>query len=110
MNHKLFFGQIGKLKDGKVQEYKELHMNPWPEVLQTIKDCNITNYSIFLHGNLVFAYFEYTGEDYSTDMEKMAQDKITIEWWRHTKPCFEKYAMSNEDEFYCDMEQIFHTD
>ena len=106
---KLFFGQIGTLKDDKIQEYKELHLNPWPEVLHTIKECNIINYSIFLQGNLVFAYFEYVGENYEADMEKMAQDKATIEWWKHTKPCFVKYSISNKAEFYCDMEQIFHT-
>ena len=107
---KLFFGQIGKLKDEKIQEYKDLHMNPWPEVLQTIKECNITNYSIFLHDDLVFAYFEYVGEDYTKDMEKIAQDKMTLEWWKHTKPCFVNYSMSNQAEFYCDMQQIFHAD
>jgi L-rhamnose mutarotase len=107
---KKFFGQVGKLKPDKIQEYKELHLNPWPGVLKTIRECNIANYSIFLHGDLVFAYFEYVGEDYAADMEKMAQDKITLEWWKHTKPCFEKYSMSDQAEFYCDMEQIFHTD
>lgn len=107
---KIFFGQIGKLKDEKVQEYKQLHMNPWPGVLQMIKECNINNYSIFLYNNLVFAYFEYVGENYTADMEKMAQDKVTQEWWKHTKPCFVKYAMSDQAEFYCDMEQIFHLD
>lgn len=108
--NRTFFGQIGKLKDDKVQEYKELHMNPWPEVLQVIRECNIINYSIFLHDELVFAYFEYIGENYSADMEKMSQDGITQEWWKHTKPCFVKYSMSGRDEFYCDMEQIFHLD
>lgn len=106
---KTFFGQIGKLKPEKIAEYRELHQSPWPDVLKTIGACNLANYSIFLHGDLVFAYFEYTGEDFNADMEKMAQDPVTQEWWTHTKPCFVQYAFDSA-QFYCDMEQIFYTE
>ena len=41
-------------------------------------------------------------------MEKMAEDPVTQEWWKHTKPCFEKFAVSPESEFYHDMKQIFY--
>ncbi|MBO5158255.1 MAG: L-rhamnose mutarotase [Lachnospiraceae bacterium] len=102
------FGQIGTLKSEKVEEYKKLHANAWPGVLKTISDCNLQNYSIFLQGNQVFSYFEYVGEDYEGDMKKMEADKVTQEWWKHTKPCFEKYSISPESEFYHDMEQIFY--
>jgi len=49
----LRFGQLGKLKPEKIEEYCALHANPWPEVLETIKQCNMRNYSIYLHGDLV---------------------------------------------------------
>ncbi len=104
------FGQIGKLKPEKVQEYMELHANPWPEVLKTIQNCNLRNYSIFLHGTTVFSYFEYVGTDYEADMAKMDADPITLKWWTHTKPCFEKFSISPESEFYHDMKQIFYYD
>ena len=105
---KTFFGQVGRLKPEKIEEYCALHANPWPEVLQTITDCHLQNYSIFRNEDMVFAYFEYVGEDYEADMEKMAQDPVTQQWWTHTKPCFEKYAFSSASEFYHDMEQIFY--
>ena len=102
------FGQIGRLKADKIAEYKALHAHAWPGVLKTIEDCGLRNYSIFIHGDLVFAYFEYIGEDYEKDMEKMAADPVTQEWWTHTKPCFIPYSMGEEGEFYTDMEQIFY--
>lgn len=105
---KVMFGQIGRLKPEKIDEYCSLHANPWPEVLKTITDCNLRNYSIFRHGELVFAYFEYVGDDYDADMKKMEADPVTQQWWTHTKPCFEKYAISSVSEFYHDMEQIFY--
>ena len=48
------------------------------------------------------------GQDYDGDMEKMAQDPITQKWWTHTHPCFDRFAMGTDSEFYQDMEQIFH--
>ena len=105
---KQIFGQIGRLRRDKIAEYRELHANAWPGVLKTIEDCNLQNYSIFIHDDLVFAYFEYTGEDYEKDMEKMAQDPVTQDWWTHTKPCFVKFSVGQDSEFYRDMEQIFY--
>lgn len=104
------FGQIGRLKPDKIEEYENLHANPWPEVLQTIHRCNLRNYSIFRHGDLVFAYFEYIGQDYDADMEKMEQCPHTQRWWTFTKPCFISYGMDPGSEFYADMKQIFYFD
>lgn len=102
------FGQLGKLKPEKIGEYKALHADPWPGVLKTITECNLRNYSIYIHGDLVFAYFEYVGQDYDGDMAKMAEDSVTQEWWKHTKPCFEKYAIDEGSEFYHDLQSIFY--
>ncbi len=105
---KAIFGQLGRLKPDKIEEYAALHAAPWPGVQETITACNLRNYSIFLHGDLVFAYLEYVGEDYEADMAKMADDPITQEWWTHTKPCFLRYAVDSNSEFYHDMKQIFY--
>lgn len=102
------FGQIGRLKKEKIEEYRALHAAPWPGVLKTIRECNLQNYSIFIKDDLVFSYFEYTGTDYEADMEKMAEDELTQKWWEHTKPCFEKYNAETTEDFYVDMESIFH--
>lgn len=105
---KLYFGQIGCLKPEKSEEYEKLHASVWPEVLKIITACNIRNYSIFIQGNQVFSYFEYIGNDYCRDMEKMACDSVTQKWWKCTHPCFERYAIDKDSEFYHDMKQIFH--
>ena len=43
-----------------------------------------------------------------SDMEKMAADPVTQDWWKCTHPCFEKYAIDPGSEFYHDMKQIFY--
>ena len=43
-------GMVIGLKPEMVTEYKRLHAAVWPEILDMISTCNITNYSIFLKG------------------------------------------------------------
>ena len=105
---KVIFGQLGRLKRSKIKEYEELHANPWPQVLQTIHDCNLRNYSIFREGELVFAYFEYVGEDFEADMAKMAADPTTQAWWDIVKPLMEPLADRAEGDFWSDMDEVYH--
>ena len=65
------FGQIGELREDKIQEYIALHADVWPKVLQTITECNIQNYSIYIKNKTVFAYYEYYGINYEKDRTKM---------------------------------------
>lgn len=109
---KKIFGQIGRLKPECIEGYRRLHevdvhTPRWAGVLDTIHQCNLRNYSIFIQDDLVFGYFEYVGEDYNADMEKMARDPVTQEWWAHTRPCFTKYKADSPEAFYTDMQQIF---
>lgn len=66
------------MEEDKIQVYKELHLNPWPEVLQKIKECNIVNYFIFIHGDLVFSYIR---QDYAVNIGNTEQDNVTQKWW-----------------------------
>ena len=100
------FCQRGFLKPEKVEEYSALHAAAWPDVLKTIRECNLQNYSISILGEMVVAYFEYTGEDYEADMRKMEAAPVTQEWWKHTKPCF---ARHDEGVYYEDMDCLLYT-
>lgn len=104
------YGQVIKLKPEKYEEYKKLHSEVWPEVLDMIKKCNIRNYSIFHKDGYLFAYFEYTGNDFNTDMQKMAADKTTQQWWKCTNPCQMPLKSAKEGEWWANMEELFHTD
>lgn len=104
------YAQMVGLKAEAVQEYIRIHAAVWPEVLQTIRDCNIHNYSIFYRGGLLFAYFEYTGSDYAADMRKMAADPKTQEWWRITDPMQQPLPGSQPGEWWTVLEEVFHTD
>ena len=79
------------LKPHKAEYYRKLHANPWPSVNAMLKECHIRNFSIYereIDGKLyLFAYLEYTGNDFDADMKKMAADPETQRWWKETDPC-----------------------
>ena len=101
------FIQKAELKPEMVGKYRRLHSAVWPDVLKTISDCNLNNYTISLIGNTAISYFEYVGDDFDADMAKMEADPVTQEWWKHTKPCFKGHG---EGVYYIDTEEIFHFD
>ena len=104
------FGQIIGVDPQSFQKYKEYHAAVWPEVLEMITACNITNYSIFHKDGLLFAYMEYTGNDFKADMAKMAADPKTQEWWSVMKPMQRPVENRKAGEWWADMEEVFHLD
>ena len=103
-------GQLIGLKPDQIEAYERLHAAVWPEVLATIAACNIRNYSIFRHGEQLFAYFEYVGNDFEADMVKMAADPKTREWWTLTDPMQVPLEMCAPGEWWTTMKEVFHTD
>jgi len=104
------YGSVIKVKPEKLEEYKELHANVWPEVLAKIKECNISNYSIFYRDGWLFSYFEYNGSDYESDMASMAADPATQRWWDVCKPCQEPINSRLPGEWWSSMEEVFYCD
>lgn len=105
-------GQIIAVGAQDIAEYTRLHAEVWPGVLAKITDCNIRNYSIFLKEpeNLLFAYFEYVGEDFTADMERMAQDPETQRWWAVCNPLQRPLSTRAEGEWWAEMQEVFHHD
>jgi L-rhamnose mutarotase len=104
------YGSVIRVKPEKLDEYRALHAKPWPGVNKMIKACNIRNYSIYYKDGYLFSYFEYTGEDFEADMQKMAADSLTQEWWALTDPCQEPVESAGEGVWWAEMEEVYHLD
>jgi L-rhamnose mutarotase len=104
------FGQIIGVKPEAFEEYTRYHANAWPGILKKIRKCNIRNYSIFHHDGLLFAYFEYVGDDFEADMAKMGADPETLRWWDIMMPMQIPLEGRAEGEWWLTMEEVFHTD
>lgn len=104
------YGSVIRVRREAIPAYKKYHAAVWPEVLKTIRDCNIRNYSIFLKDETLFGYFEYHGTNYDADMAKMAADPKTQEWWRVMMPMQQPLETRAEGEWWANMEEVFYCD
>jgi L-rhamnose mutarotase len=104
------YGSVLKVKPESIEEYKQYHAAVWPDVLGAIHACNIRNYSIYLRDGLLFAYYEYHGADHQADMDKMAADSKTREWWAVMMPMQQPVDTAAKGEWWAPMEEVFHTD
>ncbi len=102
------FGQVIGVDPQQFEKYKTYHAAVWPEILEMISACNITNYSIFHKDNMLYAYFEYTGTDFTADMARMAADPKTQEWWAVMEPMQRPVAKRSVGEWWANMEEVFH--
>ncbi|MBI5386895.1 MAG: L-rhamnose mutarotase [Verrucomicrobia bacterium] len=107
------YGKVIGVRAEKLDEYKRLHAAVWPGVSAMISAGGIRNFTIFLRKlpdgkHYLFMYFEYVGDDYETDMKKMAADPETQRWWKLTDPCQEPLPDRTAGEWWADMEEVCH--
>lgn len=101
-------GEVIKVKPEKYEEYRFLHDNVWPGIVEKIHKAGMQNFTIFYRDGYLFKYFEYVGDDYEADMEKLAADEENIRWLLHTDQCQEPVDSAEEGEWWAPMENIFH--
>ena len=61
-------------------EYRAIHLTPWPELIEAIQAVGIHNYSIFAFGTRVFAYLEVDGDDVYAALDRLAQTTVKRRW------------------------------
>ena len=104
------YGSVIRVRLEAVEKYKAYHAAVWPEVLETMRQSNIRNYSIYLKDGYLFGYYEYHGQDYQADMAKMAADPKTQEWWSIMGPMQQPLESRRAGEWWAEMEEVFHMD
>jgi L-rhamnose mutarotase len=100
------FGAVIGLRPEHRETYLRLHREVWPAVEARLTASHFTNYTIFRRGDLLFAYYEYTGDDYAADAAAIA----TREWWELTDPCQQRLEGTPEGEQWAPMDEIWHLD
>lgn len=108
-------GSVVGLSRETMEQYVILHAHVWPEVLDRIRKSNIRNYSIYMgeldDGNLyLFSYFEYVGDDFDADMQAIADDPVTQDWWKLTDPLQKRVKGTPNGDQWKTLEEVFHTD
>ncbi|KIK37008.1 hypothetical protein CY34DRAFT_810786 [Suillus luteus UH-Slu-Lm8-n1] len=106
--------QIIKLKPERADEYKEVHRNVWPGVLNALERYHIVDYSINHYPplNLLIANFKYTGSDFEKDMKAIGDDEEMQRWWRLKDSMQESFndgasGSGKEIPWWTDVEEVF---
>jgi L-rhamnose mutarotase len=97
-----------RLRPERESEYRALHADAWPGVLDALRAAHVTKYSIFLRDGLLFSYLEYTGDDFAADLARVAQDETTLRWWQLTNPCQQPLDTAADGEWWAPAEEVFH--
>jgi len=103
-------GMVIGIQAEKIDEYKALHADCWPEIRADLSHANVRNYSIWLHAGerLLFSYWEYHGTDFESDMDRIAAKEVTKRWWALCGPCQKKVASRKKGEHWSMMEEVFY--
>ncbi|UOH84977.1 hypothetical protein LQV05_001793 [Cryptococcus neoformans] len=76
--------QIVRVKPERLEEYKKVHAQVWPEVLGALRKAHVVDYSIhyFAPHNLLIAHMRYIGSDFQKDMDGIKENAATKKWWQ----------------------------
>lgn len=108
------FGQLATVQPDRVQRYKELHEETWPEVLRQLTKHHFRHYSIYLKEldpgkPYLFGYFEYTGRDFETDVADLLANR-TMQEWREVAGagCLIDWSAEGEGVWWRNLQEVFH--
>jgi L-rhamnose mutarotase len=78
-------GMIIGIKPDKISAYEALHAASNQGVRDLLDKYHMNNFSIYIQKMdeshyYLFAYYEYTGNDYKKDMDTMAKEPRNIKW------------------------------
>jgi L-rhamnose mutarotase len=102
--------QVIRLDPDRIEEYERVHAAVWPEVLAQLSRSGIRNYSIHRYETLLFANFEYVGDDFESDMAAMADDETTRRWWAVCEPMQRPVAERAAGDWWHTIPEVFHVD
>lgn len=102
-------GFVLGIRPEAIAEYRRLHRETWPEILRIISEARIRNYSIFLKEpeNLLFAYWEYHGNDFAADQARLAAEPRMKDWWALCEPMQRPLETRRPGEWWARMDSVF---
>lgn len=103
-------GFMLKVKQSRIEEYKQHHRAVWPEMLDALRRAGWHNYSLFMHDDgLLFGYFE-TPDSLEAALAAMGETEVNARWQEMMAPFFELPPGGTPDRMLVPLEEVFHLD
>ncbi|MBW6467475.1 MAG: L-rhamnose mutarotase [Brevefilum sp.] len=97
-----------KVRPDRLEEYKRLHQDVWPDMLAALREAGWHNYTLFMRDDgLVFGYFE-TEESLQVAQQKMAGTEVNVRWQAFMSQFTDEQV--RPDESFVELEEYFHLD
>lgn len=102
-------GFLLKVREDKLDEYKEHHEAVWPEMLDALRRHGWRNYSLFLTDDgMLFGYVE-AEESFQQSLDSMAGEDANLRWQEFMASYFEDLG-GRPDQSMVQLEHVFHLD
>ena len=98
---------VMKLKPGCEEEYKKRHDQLWPEMVDTLKQSGIDDYSIFLHAETGYLFAVLRRAD-DHKMASLPRHPVVQKWWAYMADIMETNA--DNSPVAVDLPCVFHLD
>jgi L-rhamnose mutarotase len=97
-----------KIRQDRLDEYREHHKHVWPEMLSALRESGWHNYTLFMRPDgLIFGYFE-SEKGLAEAQAKMAAKEVNARWQDFMSP-FSDTGI-RPDESFLELEEYFHLD
>lgn len=98
----------GRIRPGRKPEYIRRHDEIWPEMVKTLKDAGIGNYTIFCCGEELFGYYECE-KGAAFARQAQARSEVVNRWNEYMKDVLD-LVMDPETGAQPQMEEVFRLD
>ncbi|MEM7533950.1 MAG: L-rhamnose mutarotase [Chloroflexota bacterium] len=96
-----------KVKEDRIEEYKERHAEVWPEMLDALRETGWHNYSLFMRPDgLLIGYVETP--DFQAALNGMELKEVNARWQAEMGELFESLDGKRPDESMEPLEQVFY--
>jgi L-rhamnose mutarotase len=96
-----------RLLPGREAEYRRRHAAVWPEMLEALRTAGARHYSIFVHGDQLFAYLLV--DDFDAFRASMAASPVNDRWQAEMASLIDPLT-DPATGFHLRLEEIFHLD
>lgn len=98
-----------QVKADRLDEYKRLHADVWPDMQAALRKTGWHNYSLFLREDgLLVGYCETP--NFEAAVAGMQDYEVNRHWQELMAPFFEETAGAKADEAMRPLEEVFHLD
>ena len=91
------------------EQYRDIHLNVWPELLQTFAEHGVHNFNCYAFGTQIFAYLEIEGDDVYEVLGRVAETETKKRWDALVMPWLEPEAVDGCGKTFLEIEHIFHS-